>query len=45
MSQQGLAKLVRRYASVAGLPQRLAHPHALRGYYANDARGASTGLR
>jgi integrase len=25
---------MRRYASVAGVPQRLAHPHALRGYYA-----------
>ncbi|MCA1681295.1 MAG: site-specific integrase [Actinobacteria bacterium] len=34
ISQQGLAKLVRRYAAVAGVPDRLAHPHALRGYYA-----------
>jgi site-specific recombinase XerD len=25
---------VRRYAAVAGIPDRLAHPHALRGYYA-----------
>jgi site-specific recombinase XerD len=34
ISQQALAKLVRRYAQVAGVPERLAHPHALRGYYA-----------
>jgi site-specific recombinase XerD len=34
ISQQGLAKLVRRYGAVAGVPDRLAHPHALRGYYA-----------
>ena len=34
ISQQGRAKLVRRYAAVAGVPERLAHPHALRGYYA-----------
>ena len=25
---------MRRYAAVAGVPDRLAHPHALRGYYA-----------
>jgi len=30
ISQQGLAKLLRRYAPVAGVPDRLAHPHALR---------------
>ncbi|MEA2217660.1 MAG: integrase/recombinase XerD [Solirubrobacteraceae bacterium] len=34
ISQQALAKLVRRYAVIAGVPERLAHPHALRGYYA-----------
>ena len=34
LSQQALAKLVRRYATIAGIPDRLAHPHALRGYYA-----------
>jgi site-specific recombinase XerD len=39
MSQQALAKLVRRYAAVAGVPQRLAHPHALRGYYATTLAG------
>jgi integrase len=39
MSQQALAKLVRRYALVAGVPQRLAHPHALRGYYATTLAG------
>jgi integrase len=30
---------VRRYAAVAGVPQRLAHPHALRGYYATTLAG------
>ena len=39
ISQQGLAKLVRRYAAVAGVPDRLAHPHALRGYYATTLAG------
>jgi integrase len=39
ISQQGLAKLVRRYAAVAGVPNRLAHPHALRGYYATTLAG------
>ena len=39
ISQQGLAKLVRRYAAVGGLPGRLAHPHALRGYYATTLAG------
>ena len=34
LSQQALAKLVRRYATIAGIPDRLAHPHALRGSYA-----------
>ena len=34
ISQQALAKSVLRYATVAGIPPRLAHPHALRGYYA-----------
>jgi site-specific recombinase XerD len=39
ISQQGLAKLVRGYAAVAGVPERLAHPHALRGYYATTLAG------
>jgi len=39
ISQQGLAKLVRRYSIVAGVPERLAHPHALRGYYATTLAG------
>jgi len=39
ISQQGLAKLVRRHATVAGVPDRLAHPHALRGYYATTLSG------
>jgi len=39
ISQQGLAKVVRRFATVAGVPQRLAHPHALRGYYATTLAG------
>jgi len=30
---------VRRYAAVAGVPERLAHPHALRGYYATTLSG------
>ncbi len=34
ISQQALAKILRRYAKAAGVPDRLAHPHALRGYYA-----------
>ncbi|MDX6573795.1 MAG: integrase/recombinase XerD, partial [Gaiellales bacterium] len=34
ISQQALAKLLRRHAANAGVPERLAHPHALRGYYA-----------
>ncbi len=25
---------MRRYATIADVPERLAHPHALRGYYA-----------
>ena len=28
------AKLVLRCAAIAGIPDRFAHPHALRGYYA-----------
>ena len=39
ISQQGLAKLVRRYAAVAAVPERLAHPRALRGYYATTLAG------
>jgi len=39
ISQQGVAKLMRRYAAVAGVPERLAHPHALRGYYATTLAG------
>ncbi len=34
ISQQALGKILRRYAKAAGIPDRLAHPHALRGYYA-----------
>jgi len=34
ISQQALAKTLHRYAKSAGVPDRLAHPHALRGYYA-----------
>jgi len=30
---------VRRYAAIAGVPERLAHPHALRGYYATTLAG------
>jgi len=39
ISQQALAKSVLRYATIAGVPQRLAHPHALRGYYATTLAG------
>jgi len=39
ISQQGLAKRVRRYATIAGVPERLAHPHALRRYYATTLSG------
>jgi len=39
ISQQALAKSVLRYATIAGLPPRLAHPHALRGYYATTLAG------
>jgi integrase/recombinase XerC len=39
ISQQALAKILRRYAAVAGVPARLAHPHALRGYYATTLAG------
>jgi site-specific recombinase XerD len=45
MSQQALAKLVRRYASVAGVPQRLAHPHALRGYYATTLASSNVPIQ
>ena len=34
LSQQALAKLLSRYGRRAGIPARLAHPHALRAYYA-----------
>lgn len=34
ISQQALAKLLSRYGRRAGIPDRLAHPHALRAYYA-----------
>jgi len=37
ISQQGPAKLVRRYAAV--VPERLAHPHALRSFYATTLSG------
>jgi site-specific recombinase XerD len=39
ISQQALAKSVLRYATIAGVPPRLAHPHALRGYYATTLAG------
>jgi site-specific recombinase XerD len=45
MSQQALAKLVRRYAAVAGVPERLAHPHALRGYYATTLAGENVPIQ
>ena len=45
ISQQGLAKLVRRYAAVAGVPDRLAHPHALRGYYATTLAGERVSIQ
>jgi site-specific recombinase XerD len=34
LSQQALAKVLSRYGRRAGIPARLAHPHALRAYYA-----------
>jgi integrase len=34
LSNQGLNHLVRRAARGAGIPERLAHPHVLRAYYA-----------
>lgn len=39
ISQEGLAKRVRRYAAVAGLRECLAHPRALLGYYATTLAG------
>jgi site-specific recombinase XerD len=45
ISQQGLAKLVRRYATIAGVPERLAHPHALRGYYATTLAGENVPIQ
>jgi integrase/recombinase XerD len=45
MSQQALAKLLRRYADVAGIPQRLAHPHALLGYYATTLAGEGVAIQ
>jgi len=34
LSAQAVHKLVRTYAVAAGVPERLAHPHALRTYWA-----------
>ena len=45
ISQQALAKLVRRYAAIAGVPERLAHPHALRGYYATTLAGEGVAIQ
>ena len=45
ISQQGLAKLVRRYATIAGVPERLAHPHALRDYYATTLAGERVAIQ
>lgn len=45
ISQQALAKLLRRYAAVAGVPERLAHPHALRGYYATTLAGEGVSIQ
>ena len=45
ISQQGLAKLIRRHAAVAGVPERLAHPHALRGYYATTLAGERVAIQ
>ncbi len=44
LSQQALAKIVRPYGQLAGVPARLAHPHALRGYYATTLAGAGAGI-
>lgn len=45
ISQQVLAKLVRRYAAVAGVSERLAHPHALRRYYATTLAGEGVAIQ
>lgn len=34
LSNQALNKLLTRYAALAGIPERLQHPHVLRAYYA-----------
>jgi hypothetical protein len=39
ISQRALAETVLRYATIAGVPQPLAHPHALPGYYATTLAG------
>jgi len=41
LSDTALAKLVARHARAAGIPQRLAHPHALRSYYATSLASES----
>ena len=45
ISQQALAKTVQRYAATAGVPRRLAHPHALRGYYATTLSGERVAIQ
>ena len=45
LSQQALAKLVRRYGVMAGIAERLAHPHALRGYYATTLAGEGVAIQ
>jgi integrase/recombinase XerC len=45
ISQQALAKLLRRHAANAGVPERLAHPHALRGYYATTLAGEGVAIQ
>ncbi len=45
LSQQALAKIVRRYATIAKVPERLAHPHALRGYYATTLAGEGVAIQ
>jgi site-specific recombinase XerD len=45
ISQQALAKLLRRHAATAGVPERLAHPHALRGYYATTLAGEGVAIQ
>lgn len=39
MAVLSLAKLVRCYPAVVGVPECLGHPHVLRGYYATTLSG------